>query len=48
MRKLRRTETADERQGRVQLQTQTKAQEAAATEDAIDQRIKRNIELYGP
>ena len=48
MRKMRKPETAQERDERVRRDARRKSDEAAAADAAVDQMIRRNIRLYGP
>ena len=48
MRKPRKTTTAEERDKRHRLKAQEMIEGTAAAEEAVDARIRRNIELHGP
>ena len=48
MKKQRIHESAEERHERVKREAQDKSDEAAADDRAVDEMIRRNIELYGP
>ena len=48
MQSNRRLENPEDRNQRLVLEAQTKKNEAAANEAAIDRMIRRNIEQFGP
>jgi hypothetical protein len=48
MRKMRKPETAAERDERLKRDARRKMDEAAAADAAVDQMIRRNIRLHGP
>ena len=47
MRKNRKTETADERQRRLDAETQRRAQAHESEEQTIDEAVRRSIHLFG-
>jgi hypothetical protein len=48
MKKQRLVESAEERRARIRREARRKSDEAAADDRAIDEMIRRNIELNGP
>ena len=48
MRAQRKVETAQEREERLKREAQRKSDDSAASDSAVDERIKRNVEQYGP
>jgi len=48
MRKQRTSETTEERSARLKSDAQKKSDAAAAEDAAVDEKIRRNLEQFGP